>query len=234
MIWWIVPAAIGFFGLVVTLTGLARLGKRKVMTGGFRLLGGALVLSAAGLMTLVGINLHSYSRLTNERHVATVELTYMSAQSYRADVTLSGEDTATSYDVRGDEVLFEARIIKWTPWANIIGYDAIYKLDRMSGRYTSIDDELSNERTLYALQNDPGVSAFDLINDSGEWQNTVDAYYGSGTFVPMADGARYEIRITQSGLIADALNLEAERARQGWVPPATKPIDRPISTDEAE
>ena len=219
MIWWIVPAAVGFFGLVVTLAGFSRMGKRKAMSGGVRFIGGVLVLSAAALLTMVGINLQTYSRLNQERHVADIELERVDDQHFRAEVTLDGETTPTDYVIRGDEVLFEARIIKWTPWANVIGYDAIYKLDRMSGRYTSIEDERTGERTLYALQNDPGVSAFNLINEHGKWQNTVDAYYGSGTYVPMIDGARYEIRITQSGLIARPLNERAEDGLRRWASP---------------
>ena len=108
MIWWIVPAAVGFFGLVVTLAGFSHMGKRKAMSGGVRFIGGVLVLSAAALVTMVGINLQTYSRLNQERHVADIELERVDDQHFRAEVTLDGETTPTDYVIRGDEVLFES------------------------------------------------------------------------------------------------------------------------------
>ena len=45
----------------------------------------------------------------------------------------------------------------------------------------------------------------------------VDTLYGSGAYMPMADGARYEVRITQNGLIARPTNeVAAEASSSGW------------------
>tara|TARA_Y100000052_G_C2955303_1_gene89663 strand:+ start:4475 stop:5170 length:696 start_codon:yes stop_codon:yes gene_type:complete len=225
MIWWILPAAVGFFGLVIVLTGLARLGKRKVRSGGFRLVSGGMVLTGATLMSLVGLNLQSYSRLTLERPVATVELTQVEAQRFQATVLLEGEDVPVTYDVRGDEIEFKARIIKWTPWANMIGYDAVYKLDRMAGQYTNIDEDLAKPRTVYPLHDDRGINAFDLVRKRGGWLKAVDAYYGSGTYIPMLNGAKYEIIMTQNGLISRAGNPAATEGLKNWQPPANTIAD---------
>jgi hypothetical protein len=44
----------------------------------------------------------------------------------------------------------------------------------------------------------------------------MDALYGSATFLPMADGALYEIKVSQSGLVARPLNQAARDAVAGW------------------
>ena len=44
----------------------------------------------------------------------------------------------------------------------------------------------------------------------------VDTLYGSAAFMPMADGARYEVKVSQSGLVARPLNLVARQAVGAW------------------
>ena len=219
MIWWIFPAAIGFFGLVILLTGMVRMGKKKVATGGFRFLTGGLILAVAGFLSLVGLNLQTYSRLNSERPVALVDISYLEPQLFSASVTLEGEAAPTNYEIRGDEIEFKARIIKWNRWANIIGYDSVYRLDRMAGQYSNIDEDLSKPRTVYPLKADQGVDVFQLIQKRGGWVKAVDAYFGSGTYVPMVAGARYEIYMTQSGLITRAENDIAREGLRNWQPP---------------
>lgn len=224
MIWWIFPAALGFFGLVILFSGLGRIGSKKVATGSFRFLTGGLILGGAGLLGLVGLNLQTYSRLAQERPVATVDLVYLGPQLFRASVTLDGEVEPTTYEVRGDEIEFKARVIRWNNWANIIGYDSIYKLDRMAGQYRSIDEDLSKPRTVYPLSNDPGLDVFQVVQKRGGWVKAVNAYYGSGTYVPMLAGARYEIFMTQNGLLARAGNDIARDGLKNWRPPEGSPL----------
>ena len=45
----------------------------------------------------------------------------------------------------------------------------------------------------------------------------VDSKYGGGAFMPMANGARYEVWVTQSGLVARPMNPAAlEAGGEGW------------------
>ena len=69
----------------------------------------------------------------------------------------------------------------------------------------------SDERTVYALSENPGVDLWTLSIEYPRWLPFVDAVYGSATYLPMADGARYEVSITQSGLIARPLNEQRRR-----------------------
>ena len=74
----------------------------------------------------------------------------------------------------------------------------------------------SDERTVYALSENPGVDLWTLSVDYPRWLPFVDAVYGSATYLPMADGARYEVSITQSGLIARPLNDAAQDGGGKW------------------
>jgi hypothetical protein len=44
----------------------------------------------------------------------------------------------------------------------------------------------------------------------------VDAVFGNAVYLPMADGARYQVTLGQSGLIARPLNESARDATKGW------------------
>jgi hypothetical protein len=43
-----------------------------------------------------------------------------------------------------------------------------------------------------------------------------DALYGSAVYVPMSDGARYQVVVSQSGLVARPLNEPARQAVGAW------------------
>src|SRR5260370_69241 len=60
------------------------------------------------------------------------------------------------------------------------------------------------------------IDPWDLAHRYRSWLPWLDAIYGSATFLPMADGALYEIKVSQSGLIARPLNQAARAAVGGW------------------
>ena len=112
----------------------------------------------------------------------------------------------------GDEWQLDARVLKWKGWANLLGLDAQYRLERVSGRYRDIEQERKDERTVYALSENPGVDLWTLSIEYPRWLPFVDAVYGSATYLPMADGARYEVSITQSGWLANEPRARRNRS----------------------
>ena len=222
MIWWILPIAVGILGLVLVVSGMGRIAGKRLFSGGSRFLIGGATLAGAGVLSLAGLNLQTYARLTAERDVAKIELAQTGAQEFEATVTFAqntgalGRGGPRSYTIRGDEIRLEARILKWKPWANVLGRDALFRLGRLSGRYAKDADELAGERTVIGLTDDAGIDVWNLVDKQGQWQNAVDAVYGNGVFVPMADGAVYYIKMTQSGLIARAPDDMTREALSAW------------------
>jgi hypothetical protein len=89
-------------------------------------------------------------------------------------------------------------------------------LDRIGGRYTRLEDERSQPRSVYSLNQPQRIDLWDLVHRYHSWVPWMDALYGSATFLPMADGALYEIKVSQSGLVARPLNQAARDAVAGW------------------
>jgi hypothetical protein len=110
----------------------------------------------------------------------------------------------------------DAHVLKWSALANWVGFDAAYRLDRISGRYTKVEDERSLPRTVYPLNPPDRLDIWELVRSNAGWLPWIDAVYGSATFLPMADGAVYEIKISESGLLARPVNDAARAAVGNW------------------
>ena len=81
---------------------------------------------------------------------------------------------------------------------------------------TSIDDERNLPRTVYPLAKQERFDLWEIVHDNQSWIPWIDALYGTATFLPMADGATYEVEISQSGLLARPLNQAARTAVGAW------------------
>ena len=225
--WWIVPALVALIGLVLLLRGLAALFRGKVFSGLLVVLGGGGFIAAAGLASLLAMSAQTYARLTNERAVATIETRQIRPQYFEARVIQPARGemlpaTEVVYPLHGDEWRIEAQVLRWKPWANVLGLNTQYRLDRLSGRYQSIDQEINAERSVHSLVAEEDIpyvpwrlSVWDTARKYRQYVDAVDTLYGGGAYMPMADGARYDVFITQSGLIARPANDIARQASAG-------------------
>jgi hypothetical protein len=211
-----IAAVIGIFGLLLVALACQRLMRARFLAAGGSALAGLLLLAVAAAFFVVSLNLHTYARLTYEQPVAEIVLEERSPQRFRATLTQIPSGEMQMFVLAGDEWQLDARVLKWKGWANLLGLDAQYRLERVSGRYRDIEQERNAERTVYSLSENPGVDLWMLSTQYPKWFKFVDAVYGSATYLPMADGARYEVKMTQTGLIARPVNEAANAASSGW------------------
>jgi hypothetical protein len=204
------------FGVVLLALACQRLLRARFLAACGCALGGCLLLAVASVLFLLLLNLHTYGRLTHEQPIAEIVFELRAPQRYRATLAQVPSGEMQMFILAGDEWQLDARVLKWKGWANLLGLDAQYRLERVSGRYRDIEQERNAERTVYALSENPGLDLWTLSVDHPRWLPFVDAVYGSATYLPMGDGARYELSITQSGLVARPLNEAAKTAINTW------------------
>ncbi len=120
-----------------------------------------------------------------------------------------------SVQLAGDEWQLDARVLKWSGLASVLGFEPLYRLERLSGRYLSALQELSAQRTVHTFADDDGFDLWGSARLSG-WIPWVDAVYGSAAYLPMRDGASYSVTVARSGLVARPLNEAATRAIADW------------------
>jgi hypothetical protein len=207
---------LGLFGLVLLALACQRLLRARFIAALGSATFGLLLLTVGGLLFVLTLNLHTYARLTHEEPVADLVFELVSPQRYRVTLTGVPNGEMQMLVLAGDEWQLDARVLKWQGWANVLGLDAQYRLERLSGRYRDIEQERHDTRTVYALSENPGIDLWTLRQQYPKWLSFVDAVYGSATYMPMADGARYQVSIGQTGLITRAANEAAQTAAGSW------------------
>jgi hypothetical protein len=213
-----ITAPIILFALVgiLCLFAAARRIRRRRVFGGVLIGATALVLILlSAVAALIAVNLLTYQRLSFEQPAGELQLTRTGDREFNAVLTYPSGEHA-NFALRGDEWQIDARVLKWHAFAHLVGFDSAYRLDRIGGRYTRLEDERSQPRSVYSLNQPQRVDLWDLVHRYHSWVPWMDALYGSATFLPMADGALYEIKVSQSGLVARPLNQAAREAVAGW------------------
>jgi len=195
---------------------MARHARRRRPVRATRSLVGGVVSGCAGAASIMlAFSYYGYDRLVGEQLVGTVRFTESAPQDFVARLTIDGE-TDRTFHLLGNEWQIDARVVIWKPPATLLGLDPIYQLDRISGRYSTIEDERSQARTVYPLSEPVTLDVWQFARKYPKLMPGVDAQYGTATYLPMAQGAIYEVKMTRTGLIARPLNDAAIKAVGEW------------------
>jgi len=227
--WWILPALAALLALGLLAGGIGALARHRPYRALGELLSGGALLALAAIVLLLGLDIQTYSRLTYERPLATLALHRTGDRQF--DATLAQADTVApslalgaaytpptpqTYALTGDEWRVEARVLKWKSWANLLGLDARYRLERLSGEFTDAALEQTGPRSTYDLRSANDDNRLTRLSAHLHQARLVDTVYGSAALMPMADGAQYALAMTQTGLVARPANDQAAQALDGW------------------
>jgi hypothetical protein len=202
-------------GILFLVAAVRRIRRRRVLGGCLHGATALVLILLSVCAVLIANNLRTYQRLTFEQPAGELQLNRTGEREFNAVLTYPGGEHA-NFALRGDEWQVDARVLKWHALANVVGFDTAYRLERISGRYSSVEDERSQARTVYSLNPPQRIDPWDMVHRYHSWLPWVDALYGSATYLPMTDGALYEIKVSQSGLIGRPLNQAARNAVGNW------------------
>jgi len=189
--------------------------RRRPIRATRSLAGGVASGAMGGASVLLAFSYYGYGRLVDEQLVSQIQFSQSSPGIYVARVMIEGE-TDRLFTLRGDEWQMDARVVNWKPPATLLGLDPIYQLDRLSGRYSDINDERTEERTVHALSEEMTLDVWRVARKFPALMPGVDAYYGTATYLPMADGARFEVTLSRTALVARPVNEQARQAVGQW------------------
>lgn len=179
------------------------------------LVGGVASGAVGGAAIVLAFSYYGYDRLIDEQRVSQIEFSRAASGGYTARVMIDGEHDRL-FNLRGDEWQMDARVVTWKAPVTLLGLDPIYQLDRISGRYADIDEEQTAQRTVHALSDELPLDVWRVARKFPVLMPGVDAYYGSATYLPMADGARFEVSLSRTALIARPVNESAREAVGAW------------------
>lgn len=208
-------AVFGLAGMLCFIAAVRRFRRRRLMTGTLSTAASVSLFLLAACALLVAANVRTYRRLSAEQPAGEIEFSSIGVHQFNGILIYPAGERA-AFSLRGDQWQVDAKILKWQAFANLVGFDAAYRLDRISGRYSRIEDERSLPRTVYPLNPPNRLDLWELVHRYPSWLPWFDALYGSAVYLPMADSASYEIKVSQSGLIARPLNQAARDAVGNW------------------
>jgi len=160
-----------------------------------------LALLLATPLALVGINLHTFHRLTDEAQIARLRFVEMAPQQYAVELRTGDFCTPQHFEIKGDEWRLDARFLKWKPLANLIGFDSMYRLDRLSGRYSDINTANSAPHVAYQVGEKPVVELTDYVREDWKYWSPVDTSFGSSVYEVIDPAYDYTVYRTQSALL---------------------------------
>lgn len=203
-------------GALLVYFALRLLGRRHWLLGFIRGLLGLALLVGAAFLALFALDIFSYQTLLKEKPVATLSFRQEGSQQYQVTLVHTNGDEE-EFLLKGDQWQLDARIIKWQGLVAATGVKPGFRLDRISGRYYSLADERTAERTVFELSDNKWrIDVWQWLHKHPNLVPMVDANYGSATFVPMADNALFEVKLSNSGLLARPLNDPAREALAVW------------------
>ena len=204
-----------YFAFFFLFRALNALRRRRLTRAGGACIGSCVAAVLAGAAGSLAFSYLSYGRLVAEQHVSSIEFRRISPEEFQARLMIAGERDRF-FVLRGDEWQLDARIVTWKPPMTILGLDPIFKLDRLSGRYSEIDRERHEVRTVHAIAAANPADVWALARRYPLLTPGIDAQYGTATYVPMADGARYDVSLSRDALIARPANDAATSALGEW------------------
>jgi hypothetical protein len=179
-------------------------------------LGLGLLALAAGIGICAG-DLTSYRPVPDaDEPIATISFAKLDEQLFAAAIAdrAGGDHRA---EIHGDMWQVTARLIHWSNILKFAGVGPGYRLDEVKGRFYALEQERHASRPYTPLvQSRFGIDLWRGIYDNSFFMPGVEASLGNAAFLPMADGALFEIRMAGSGLLAKPLNEPAQRAVAEW------------------
>lgn len=169
-----------------------------------------LILFVAVFIVLFSVDMLTYKNAQKGEVIATLKFEELDEQQFEVEFVADGHGRSL-FKLLGDQWQLDARLIS-LPWVSVL---PSYKLERLSGRYLTLEQEQTAPRSVHSLGNKAPVDTWDWIVRSS-WLNVVKAKYGSAAFMPMADGAIYEVRLYPKGLEAEPINASAKQAIRAW------------------
>ncbi len=194
---------------------IRNLRRRRLLRAG----GSATFCAATGALGTAGILLFisylGYERLTAEQLVGVIEFSQSAPEEYTARLMIDGQIDRL-LTLRGDEWQLDARVVTWQPPATILGLEPVYQLERLSGRYSSVDREQTEPRTVHGLAEERPLDLWNMVRKFPRLTPGIDAFYGTATYLPMADGARFRVTLSRDALISRPINDQARKAVGDW------------------
>ncbi|WP_028293544.1 hypothetical protein [Oceanobacter kriegii] len=193
--------------LILIVVGVMWIGKPWVIQW-IKGTAGILLLFGGFLLVYSGVDLYSYKQANGIQPAVTISTYKVGDQTF--DLSLVDEEgNEQRYIVKGDQWQLDFRLLRWTGPIDSLAAAPVYRIDRLSGRYLSLEQERTAERTVYGLGQGGWIDVWSVLKEKGFW---LKPEMGSAVFMPLVNGATFAVTVSAKGVEAEAMNDVAAKA----------------------
>lgn len=175
---------------------------------------GLAFLALAVLIGVLANDLRSYAPIAEGQPLATLSFK-ADGPLYRVNLLEGGRERTLTME--GDLWQLDARFLQWKGLAALIGLQPGYRLEKLSGRFLSIEQQNLALHTGVELAHSPyGIDLWRWLRLGPHDLFVFDPQARRVTYLPLAAEAVYSINLTPAGLLAEPMNPAAEQALKDW------------------
>jgi hypothetical protein len=165
-----------------------------------RLLIGLVVAGVVISVMLLSASIYTFARLTAETVIAEVRFERAAPDRYLAYLSTGDFCSESVFAIEGDQWRIDAEFVKWHYWANLLGLDSQYRLDRFEGRYSDVERQNRLSGNAHDLAPPRTLDLLRLADSLGAMNFLVDATYGSSTYQDIEPDRLYAVIKSPTGI----------------------------------
>lgn len=188
-----------------------------------RYLGITCATAVAISVMLMSASVYTFYALTDETLIAELRFEQVARERYRAYLSTGDFCEESVYGIAGDQWRIDAEFVKWYYWATLLGLESQYRLDRLEGRFSDVDDQNSRTGQAHSLKPATALDVVALADTLGPMNFLMDASYGSSTYQTIEPGRIYSVYKSPTGIFTrsepvpvapegDAIEIEIRQA----------------------
>lgn len=197
-------------GIVLVAFGIIGLRRRQLVPAMLWSAAGGILLTCGAVLLAAGNQLDRFAAVSTSPATFEIRFERQAPQYFIAELS-SPAGVGGRYGLHGDEWRLDVRAFSWGPLARL-GLDTLYHLRALRSRYTDLDK---------GPVQPPETHYFEPSGSENPWPWLVWGYEaltaGKTTllepgYMPMADGAVFQISVTHQGIVIQPRNTAAQRA----------------------
>ncbi len=211
MIYQIIAILVFTVAIVALAISAKLLLNKKWLAGFLRGCLGIFLLLVTVVLGFSAKDIFSYKAVENNHSVVTLSFRKKEGNNYH--VELQEADKYYASDIEGQQWQLNMRMFKWTPLFSAVGFRPGYRLEDISGRFIELQlDKMVEKPELKKMNVSGFLDVWDFLNQYPSAFPSVEAYVGSPGFIPVADGAIYDVILSGQNLTINPLNEAAKSA----------------------
>jgi hypothetical protein len=160
-------------------------------------------------------DIFSYRTLLPEQTLMTMSFHRTSPKHFTVELQEATGDSRKE-EIDGEQWQLNVRMFYWTPLFKAVGFRTGYQLDSIKGRYLELDMKNPSAAPVALRTQDHKVDVWSFVNENSGAIPGLEAVVVTPGFIPLVDGAIFEVVLSGTELVAKPMNDAAKITEPLW------------------